>query len=99
MDSDKIVQGLKDLLVEKAQHLLEGATADVQIYFAEIARNAGQIATIPPERQAAAIEELKGQAVNLLEINRLRVVNAQHETLNTVIEVAIRDALVGLAAI
>lgn len=94
--TDSTIQDLGNLLRDSLQNIVEGATQDLDMYSQGIAQDLAEAITLPEsEKRDALIKELKGQAVGILEINRLRVSDEGRKAVQSIIEaIATTGALI-----
>lgn len=85
----QVAAELRDVLRDSLSGVLEGANSDLTNYFNDIAQD---LTRAMRRGDSKLTEEIKAQALALLEINRIRVVGAQSRVFDAILNTAIRVA-------
>lgn len=89
----KHVRELGEFIAELFEAMVEDGSTHVADFLAELEEDLRSVHEVPPERQQRFLRRIELQAVGLMELQRLELINASKQALAASITAGIRMAL------
>jgi hypothetical protein len=90
ISKEKAVEELKNSILVGLHNLIEGADNDIREFALDLANYGVKVAAEPdPKIRQKLLKSLRSQAKMLAEVNRIRVVNEGHATVERVLVTAV----------